>query len=272
MEDDSLRNGRQHRYELMRPQEIVDERRRAPVAYIPLGPLEWHGPHLPYGVDMLHAYSLALDAVRETGGVVLPPLPLGTETYLEPERLRDRGFTGDERIIGMDYPGFILPSLYVEDSAFGVIIHELVRALKRQEFRVIAIVNGHGGRNHLVTLNRIAIEESEPGQAAVFHFFGLRTDQEFKGGHAERGETAFMLAYYPETVDMTTLPPASAPLKNVEFGILDAPTCRGKPTPDHTVRVEQDPRYAFPEEGREDQAYGVQLLVEKVAEALARVA
>jgi creatinine amidohydrolase len=272
MEDDTLRSSQQHRYELMRPQEIVAERQRAPIAYIPLGPMEWHGPHLPYGVDMLHAYNLALDAVRETGGVVLPPLPLGTETYLEPQRVRDRGFIGDERIMGMDFPGFILPSLYVEDSAFGVIIHELVRALKRQEFRVISIVNGHGGRNHRVTLDRIAIEESEPGRVAVFHMFGLRTDQEYKGGHAERGETAFMMAYYPETVDMNALPPAPVPLRNTEFGILDAPTCQGKPTPDFTVRAEQDPRSALPEEGREDQAYGVQLLVQKVREALDRVA
>lgn len=39
------------RYEFMRPQQILGARARAPVAYIPIGPLEWHGPHLPYGVE-----------------------------------------------------------------------------------------------------------------------------------------------------------------------------------------------------------------------------
>jgi creatinine amidohydrolase len=34
-------------YELMRPPDIVKERARAPLAFIPIGPLEWHGPHLP---------------------------------------------------------------------------------------------------------------------------------------------------------------------------------------------------------------------------------
>src|SRR5947208_1594095 len=118
---------RSHRLELMHPDEIVAERKRTPIAYIPVGPLEWHGPHLPYGTDMLHAYWLALGAVRKTGGVVLPPLPLGTETLIGPKRERHRGFEGNERIVGMDFPGFSLPSLYNEESAFGIIIQDLLR-------------------------------------------------------------------------------------------------------------------------------------------------
>jgi creatinine amidohydrolase len=85
------------RYEFMRPQQIIAAREKAPIAYVPLGPLEWHGPHLPFGVDMLHAHNMALEAAKLTGGVVLPPLPLGTETLITPERLRDRGFKGHER-------------------------------------------------------------------------------------------------------------------------------------------------------------------------------
>ena len=259
----------EQQYELMRPQDIVAERDRVPICYLPLGPLEWHGPHLPYGVDLLHAYTLAREAARQTGGVVLPPLPLGTETYLSPDRVRDRGFSGDERIVGMDFPGFSLPSLYVEDSAFGVIMHEMIRALKRQQFRVIAVINGHGGRNHLVTLDRIVDEESEPGRVAVQHVFALRAGD--LGGHAERGETAFMLAYYPDTVDMTTLPPLPEPLKNREFGILDHPTCMGEPMPDFTVRPEQDPRYATVADGRAAMERKVLYVAERVRQALAVV-
>ena len=110
------------RYELMRPQQIIEARDRAAIAYVPIGPMEWHGPHLPVGMDMLHAYRMALEAARLTGGVVLPPLPLGTETYTDAERLRHRGFTGDERVHGMDYPGFSLPSLYTEESVMGVAV------------------------------------------------------------------------------------------------------------------------------------------------------
>ena len=79
------------RYELMRPQDLVAARERAPIAYVPIGPMEWHGPHMAVGMDMLHAQTMALEAARKAGGVVLPPLPLGTETYTDEERLRHRG-------------------------------------------------------------------------------------------------------------------------------------------------------------------------------------
>lgn len=245
------RNTEKIRYEFLRPSEIIEIRDHTPIAYVPLGPLEWHAPHLPIGTDMLHAYALALETARETGGVVLPPLPLGTETVLEPDRVRDRGFKGDEKIIGMDFPDLPLPSLYVEDSAFGVIVHEVIRALKRQLFKVIVVVNGHGGKYHLITLNRIVAEESEPGKVIVLHGFHLDRGEN-KGGHAEKWETGLMLALYGDSVDLNALPEPPAPLKNTEFGILDLPTCRGEPTSDFTVRLEQDPRFASEEQGRKN--------------------
>ena len=39
--------------EFLQPEKILDEMRRCPVVFLPLAPLEWHGPHLPYGVDPL---------------------------------------------------------------------------------------------------------------------------------------------------------------------------------------------------------------------------
>jgi creatinine amidohydrolase len=255
------------RYEFVRPRQIIAGREKASVAYIPIGPLEWHAPHLPYGTDMLHAYAMALEAARETGGVVLPPLPLGTETYTEPERLRYQGFRGDERVLGIDFPGFPLTSLYIEESAFGVIVRELVRALKRQAFRVIALVNGHGAPNQRTTLERLAMEETEPGKVAVF-LTGFRYVTRYRG-HAELGETSFMLAYHPETVDLTALPSLPTPLRNLDFAVLDGPTCAGQPTQDFTVRPGQDPRRAEAARGREDVAYEAHQIALKVQELLA---
>jgi len=254
------------RYELLRPQQIIAARTRLPVAYIPIGPLEWHGPHLPYGTDMLHAYAMALEAARETGGVVLPPLPLGTETYTDPERLRYQGFKGHERVMGIDFPGFPLTSLYIEESAFGVIVREVVRGLKRQAFRVIGLVNGHGAPNQRTTLERLAVEESEPGKVAVF-LTGFRFVTRYRG-HAELGETSFTLAYHPESVDLTALPPLPRPLRNLDFAVLDGPTCAGQPTADFTVRGEQDPRHAEAARGKDDVAYEAHQIALKARELL----
>jgi hypothetical protein len=51
-------------YELMTPDEVIAAREKAPVAFVPVGPIEWHGPHLPLGIDGLHAHGVA---VRQCG-------------------------------------------------------------------------------------------------------------------------------------------------------------------------------------------------------------
>jgi creatinine amidohydrolase len=256
-------------YELMRPQEIVAARTAVPVAYVPIGPLEWHGPHLPFGVDLLHAHSMALEAARRTGGVVLPPLPLGSETLIDEERLRHRGFSGTERVTGMDFPGFGLLSLYTEESVFGLAVRDIVRGLRRQEFKVIVLTNGHGAPNHRAALARVAAEESDPGRVAVLTTGPMQAIR--YRGHAERGETSYMLACHAETVDLGALPPAPAPLHNLKFGILDGPTCAGRPAPDFTVNEAQDPRFATAEQGRDDLEYEANRIADAVREALTAV-
>src|SRR5687768_7980257 len=97
-------------YEKMTPREICDARDRAPVVYIPAGPLEWHAEHLPLGTDPLHAHFVATGAARRTGGVVLPPTFMGTDSLRPPgnvsEGLDPFGLPDDARVIGMDLPGF----------------------------------------------------------------------------------------------------------------------------------------------------------------------
>jgi creatinine amidohydrolase/Fe(II)-dependent formamide hydrolase-like protein len=40
------------RYHLLRPAQIVKRRQACPVAYVPLGTIEWHGTHNPTGAGM----------------------------------------------------------------------------------------------------------------------------------------------------------------------------------------------------------------------------
>ena len=39
------------RYERLRPAQIVARREACPVAYLPIGTIEWHGEHNPVGLD-----------------------------------------------------------------------------------------------------------------------------------------------------------------------------------------------------------------------------
>ncbi len=42
-------------YEELTPSEFREKLNNAPVAYLPLGTLEYHGEHLPLGTDALHS-------------------------------------------------------------------------------------------------------------------------------------------------------------------------------------------------------------------------
>lgn len=62
------------RYWMMRPHQVVERRTACPVLYIPIGTIEWHGPHNPLGADTLQAEGLAIERAGRGGGLVFPPL------------------------------------------------------------------------------------------------------------------------------------------------------------------------------------------------------
>ena len=262
-------------YELMRPDEVTDARERCPVAFIPIGPLEWHGPHLAMGIDGLHAHHVAVRVARRIGGVVLPTLFAGSETVRLPgagaQRLAPLGFTDDERIVGMDFPHNSIKSLYFEESAFGITVRELVRGLKADPFRLLVLLNGHGAPNHQRTLQRIAAEETEPGRIEVQYrtAWNPPLPPQTDPGHADQWETAIALAIDPSLVQVTALPPVTTPLRYSEFGIVDGRAFDGQAAPDFNVPVDSDPRYARREEGERLLEAAVTRIAEEVRQTLA---
>ena len=83
---------REVRLELLRPDQIIAEKERCAIAYLPIGPLEWHGPAAPFGTDPLTAHESAVRCAREVGGVVLPPLFMGVDTPRDEQGLQNLGF------------------------------------------------------------------------------------------------------------------------------------------------------------------------------------
>jgi creatinine amidohydrolase len=251
----------------LRPDEV---QQRKAIAYLPIGPLEWHGPHLPLGTDPLQAEHLALALAQQVGGVVYPTLYWGTERERSPELLRDLGFRGDEWIVGMDWPTNPMPSFYSPEEQFALVVRWTLEGLVAHGFRLIVIVNGHGATNQIEQLKRLVAEFNARGPARLLYTFTLdyvTSDP----GHATITETAAILALDASRVDTTSLPPAEQPLRNSAWAIVDAPTFSGQPTPDHTVRPEADPRRATPALGEQNFAAALAKLSEMVSGAWAGV-
>ena len=80
-------------YEELLPGEFTERVRKMPAAYLPLGTLEWHGPHMPLGADGIQSRELFVRVAEKAGGVVLPMLFMGP----------DRAFyDGENAFYGMD--------------------------------------------------------------------------------------------------------------------------------------------------------------------------
>jgi creatinine amidohydrolase len=231
-------------FELLRPAEIIAEKERFPVVFQPLGPLEWHGPHLPYGTDPLHAETVSRRTAQVMGGVVMPTLYWGAERERNPQSLKQLGFKGDEWIVGMDFPANSMKSLYTMEDMFALVIRARVELLIGQGYKLIVLVNGHGAANHMATLDRLAKEYSalSSGRVLFTTAFDASPDGSYNIGHADALETSLMLAIHPESVDLSGLPALPDPLRNIDWGIVDGETFAGDPTADFTLRPEADPR------------------------------
>lgn len=239
------------RLEFLRPGEIQAEKERCSIVYLPVAPLEWHGPAMPYGTDPLMAQALARRAAELTGGVVMPTVFFGTERERSAEILRAKGFDDPENMYvwGMDVPKNSMKSYYAREDIFAVTVREYLRLLNQQGYKLIVIVNGHGAVGQRQTLSRLAIEfTNETDSYVLYHMIDINTaDFQPDFGHGTLIETSLMRYLNDENVDLSELPPKSVGLKYTDWGIADDSVFAGNRTPGDCVI--HDPRDATPELG-----------------------
>ena len=169
------------RYEEMLPHEFEDALRRFPVAYVPVGSLEWHGRHLPLGNDTLKAHGILVRAAEKYGGVVVPPTYWGHMGHWKPGC----------------HPG--LPPAVV-DALFTAIFTGLVTV----GFRVVIGVTGHDVKEQVASLQKVVAAIGADGTAAGFamaegDLYDLPGDVM---DHAAHWETSILMHLHPEWVEM----------------------------------------------------------------------
>lgn len=266
---------REIRYERLRPQALIDERARCPLVFLPVAPLEYHGPHLPVGTDLINATECAMETCRRLGrGVVHPPLQWGTERERPPWMLENLGLPRDAWIVGMDFPTATWKSHYVSEQLFALAVAGVLDLLVAQGYRVAVIVNGHGAHNHMQVLDRLALEYTHrtPCRVVSRLAFALDVSEESCAGHADLFETSLLL-YFEERsygagalVDLRRLPPPDVPLRYPEFSVVDGPGFSHAPHPDRIVQA--DPRDATARKGKAIFEDTVRVLMEVTEAAL----
>jgi creatinine amidohydrolase len=175
-------------YSDLRPAQIEAIRSRFPVAYVPWGALEWHSYHAPVGLDSVKAEGLCVEIAKRAGGLVFPVIPLAVNT-IKP------------------YKGFA-HCLDMPVSVMRAVARSVCEQLVEEGFRVIIFFTGHYPPEQLQMLRDGVADAdcSRLGRRLEVWADNQFLPGEFQADHAGATETAFQLAFRPETVDLTVLP------------------------------------------------------------------
>lgn len=210
------------RYHMLRPAQVVQRRRQTPVAYVPIGTLEWHGPQNPLGADTLQAEGLALLCARKSGGLVFPPLYYGESRV---EGLMEANAADREKIAQqMDLPAdnFLperMPHSATEQvrNYQGLLLH-ILGEVQSLGFRLAVLVAGHyplidHARAAVLLWNqRHTARRGGMLAWAMTDYLLVRDRWPWSGDHAGGWETSHLMALHGDCVDLTTLPPKGQPL------------------------------------------------------------
>jgi len=193
-------------YERLTPSEFQDCLNKAPIAYLPLGTLEWHGAHLPLGSDFLQSQAFFIKLAQRVGGIVLPPLFLGPDKAKEIE-----GF----EYYGMDIHGF-LPNApqqlkgsayWIPSDLFLTLLEAVLKQISRAGFKIV-VAHGHGPSTDLAIKNSKKL--SKKFNLTIMTLWRNKKqrnpDMEFQYDHAATNETSIMMALHPDLVHMENLP------------------------------------------------------------------
>lgn len=217
----------ERRIERLRPAQLRRLRDETPLAYLPLGILEWHGPQNPLGLDGVKAHALCLRAAATGGGIVFPTLyygPPAAANYLDVDGyqpqipqtygLPPEHFTSDK---------FKFGSRLEQWHLFDCVLDQALRQIARYGFEVIIVLSGH-----YPLRNQQAITISFEREFGIPVWFGHEGQlcQPPEGDHAAQWETSLTLALAPETVDVDLFPAPGEP---------NPPGVHGKAVADVTV-------------------------------------
>ncbi|MBM3889025.1 MAG: creatininase family protein [Verrucomicrobia bacterium] len=172
-----------HKWDEMSASDLQAALERKSLVYVPIGTLEFHGPHLPLATDAIHAYEFCLAAAARTGGVVLPP------SHWSPH--------GHEKWAG---------SILVREETFRALMTDVFTRLAEQDVKWVVACTGHFPSKQEPAIRTIAatvMERFPKTRIIVLGPWCHPTDP--SADHGGKKETDLMLALRPKLVHMERL-------------------------------------------------------------------
>jgi creatinine amidohydrolase len=173
-----------YKMEEMTPDVFLEAIEHKPVFFVPTGLMEWHGDHLPLGLDALKAYSICLSTAKKIGGgVVLPPNYYGRPGF--------SGYTG---------------TMTYSEACVDLLFTELFGQLKKLGAKVIVLLTGHYGGCQMDFIKRVSSyytrENPDIKIIAQAEYEGIEIDGKVPSDHAGKWETSMFWYLYPYLTHM----------------------------------------------------------------------
>ena len=203
------------------------EWRRHPtdIVVLPVGAFEQHGPHLSLNTDIRIAEYLGRKAAEHLDAALLPVLPIATS-------LEHTAFRG---------------TFSLRPETLMQVIRDLASEAERQSFRIMVIINGHGGNFSLAPVARDLNRRNGPLKIVLLHPFDLADFSQLETHrrglmdiHAGEAETSFLMHIAPRDY-----PPATGQCADLRREDLNT-FGMGHINPDGIAGY---PQYATPEKG-----------------------
>jgi creatinine amidohydrolase len=171
-------------WEYLTPTDFKALAKKEKLCILPIGSLERHGEHLPFGTDGLTVHEISVRAARKEPCVVFPPYWFG--------QLHEAAcFTG---------------TINFNQRLLLQILETLLDQIANNGFEKILILSGHGGNTNF--LQYFAMSQCDREVDYTLYVGTARGERmkkfswESQGGHADERETSMMMAIAPEAVKM----------------------------------------------------------------------
>jgi len=166
------------------------------VCILPIGVLEYHGPHLPLGTDMYRAYHVACETAVMEPAIVFPVLPFTANTECK------------------IYPGGVV----TRDRLMFELLENICDEISRNGLHKIIMFSGHGGNKWFLPLfvqllldkkkdyvvyflnNRGVDPDAVGGYMSIQVFRSIFETDTY--GHADEWETSEILHIRPDLVHL----------------------------------------------------------------------
>lgn len=188
------------RAKYLRPGELLSIQEKFPVAFQPLGTIEWHGRQNPLGCDSIKVEKLSVAVAEKVGGVVMPTLYFATDAY------RD---VGHGIGLGMDAAaGFQLPGSFysIDADLYKKLVINACQNYLARGFKLVVLISGHNAMTQDNVLSEVCYtfkEDDREPVCFIMEFSPLPDGHPLKqGDHAAYYETSMMLFHNEELVNM----------------------------------------------------------------------